>query len=365
MSLLHRLHGARWCALRQHRRRYDGVRGIFAAAPLDRGDLVLSIPLRYCYVTQFSPIPDGDAPSMHSFETLRELRHLRRCNRSVSLFPEAWTWLQRFSADASADRVSLSSTISCESVRSKIGAVPSVMSLTLSPVEAALATSAALRYFYAHALRLSATTRLSHRVGPAPHDLSDRFAASLPFEDYLQWGLESLYGDASSAEAHLCLEQLSSNLRDCILTHASNTEFHFLDESPSLLDAVLLTSLYLVRSRVLRVPLLSSISSKPDRSCSVFAPGLDALNHCGAAPAAAVVVSAVQGSVVVRALRRIGRGEEITVNYRHTVGGSRESWPHPCHGPSLCSGAEIRMDDDWASRYLMDVPGTDKGKREW
>ncbi|KAG5472451.1 hypothetical protein LSCM1_03850 [Leishmania martiniquensis] len=359
MSLLHRLHGARWCAFRQHRRRHDGIRGIFAATALSRGDLVLSIPLHYCYITQLSPLRNRDPSMVPSFETVKGLRILRRCNRGVALFPEAWAWMQRFSSDASADRVSLSSTISGESVRGSISAIPPIVSLTLSPVEAALATSAALRYFYAHALSLSVSTRLLHRIGPAPHYLSDLFVAGLPFEDVLKWGVESLYSDASSAEAHLCLEQLSNNLRDAILTHASNPEFHFLDKSPSLLDAVLLTSLYLVRSRVLSVPLLSSISSQADSSCSVFAPVLDALNHSGTFPGAAVVVSAAQRSVVVRAVRRIARDEEITIDYRQVGGGDGASSWHPLHGQPLRGGAEVCMDHDWASRYLMDAPGAD------
>ncbi|CBZ28910.1 conserved hypothetical protein [Leishmania mexicana MHOM/GT/2001/U1103] len=357
MSLLHRLHGARWCALRQQRRRCNGVRGVFAAAALDRGELVVSVPLRYCFITQLDLPRDGGRSSLPLFETAKEARHLRRCNRGVALFPEAWVWLQRFFADAPADRVSLSSTISCDAAPGSVAAAPAVMSLTLSPVEATLATCVALRYFYAHALHLSAATRAAHNVGPAPHDLSDRFTASLPFEEYLRWGLESIYSDASSAEAHLCLEQLSSNLRDAIMTHANNAEFRFLDEAPSLFDTVLLTSLYLVRARVLRMPVLSSTSDKPDISCSVFAPGLDALNHCGTSPAAAVVVSAARRSVVVRALRRINRGEEITLDYRLTDVGRGVSRRHPSHNDSLPRRDVICMNDDLAVRYLMDEQG--------
>lgn len=314
---------------------------------------MLSVPLRYCFITQLDLPHADDRSSSPLLDTVREVRHLRRCNRGVALFPEAWVWLQRFSADASADRVSLSSAISCEAAPGSIAAAPAVMALTLSPVEAALATCVALRYFYAHALHLSAATRVAHSVGPAPHDLSDRFTANLPFEDYLQWGLESIYSDASSAEAHLCLEQLSSNLRDAIMTHANNMEFRFLDEAPSLFDTVLLTSLYLVRSRVLRMPLLSSTSNKPDSNCSVFGPGLDALNHCSTSPAAVVVVSAARRSVVVRARRRINRGEEITLDYRLTGSGRGVSRGHPSHNGSLLRGDVICMNDDWAARYLM------------
>ncbi|KAG5498727.1 hypothetical protein JKF63_03015 [Porcisia hertigi] len=357
MSLFHRLHGARWCALRQQRRRCDGVRGVFAAAPLDRGDLVLSVPLRYSYITHLgSPCQRGGSSSA-SFETVEGAQLLRRCNRGVALFPESWAWLQRFSLDAPIERVSLSCAISCEAAPERSSRVSGVMSLALSPVEAAVATSVALRYFYAHALHLSPATRSAHGIGPAPHDLSDRFVAGLPFSEYLRWGLESFYSDASSAEAHLCLEQLSCNLRDAILTHASKVEYGFLDERPSLLDTVLLTSLYLVRSRVLRVPLFSSVPGKPDSSCSVFAPGLESLNHCGDSPSAAVVVSAAQRSVVVRAMRPIARGEEITLDYRHTWVKNRESARYPFQGGTFPSGNEICMSDDWAARYLMEVPG--------
>ncbi|GET90837.1 hypothetical protein, conserved [Leishmania tarentolae] len=353
MSLLHRLHGARWCALRQQRRRHNGIRGIFAGAALDRGELVLSVPLRYCFITQLDFPRDGERSLSSVLESVKGLRYLRRCNRGVALFPEAWIWLQRFSADAPADRVSLNSTISCEAAQ---GSSAAVMSLSLSPVEAALATCVALRYFYSHALHLPPSTRVTQSIGPAPHDLSDRFTASLPFEDYLRWGLESLYSDVSCAEAHLCLEQLSSNLRDAIMTHANNMEFRFIDEAPSLFETVLLTSLYLVRSRVLQVPLLSSTVHKLNSTCAVFAPGLDALNHCSTSPAAAVVVSALRRSVVVRAMRRIRRGEEITIDYRQSGLTKGLSPGHLPYKDTLCSRDVICMNDDWSTRYLMDMP---------
>lgn len=358
MSLLHRLHGARsGCVLRQHRRRSDGVRGMFAATALHGGALIFSVPLHYCFLTH-PPLVMTHARTAPCgvFDAAKAAAELRRCNRSVKLCPEAWTWLQRLSPDAAADQVSLTSTISCDAPATSATGAPSVMSLTLSPVEAALATSVALRYLYSTALGLPAATRVTHRIGAAPHDLSDRFVASLPFDVYLRYGVESLYGDASSAEAHLCLEQLTANLRDAVLTHASATEFRFLDEAAPLVDAVLLVSLYLIRSRVLQVSLLSSSPAVPDRRCCVFAPGLDGLNHASLAPTAAVVVSAAQRAVVVRAVRPIARGEEITLDYRRAGGsGSSAGLRGLAAQPRTPEEErEHHMDHDWASRYLME-----------
>ncbi|KAK7201114.1 SET domain containing protein [Novymonas esmeraldas] len=356
MSLMHRLHGARWCPLRQRHRRSDGVRGIFAAAPLDRGALILSVPLRYCHVVELAPRGVAGRSPAPLFESAEGAQQLRRCNRGVALLPETSAWLARFSPDAAQDRVSLRSTVS------RAATSPAVVSVALSPVEAAVATAVALRYFYAHALQLPVTARVTHSLGPPPHDLSDRFVASLPFDVYLQSGLESLHGDSSAAESHLCLEQLSSNLRDAILTHANGAEYRLLDEAPSLLETVLLTSLYLVRARVLEVPLLSAVPGKPDGSCSVLAPAVDGLNHASASPSAAVVVSEAHRAVVVRAIRRVACGEEITLDYRHARGGRAGAATRPRSRSSAGGGGEEPLyaeeeeeeeEANWASRYLM------------
>lgn len=360
MSLIHRLHGAQCTPLRQQLRRTDGVRGVFTLKPLMRGELILSLPLRYCYITHLSGSSGRGASSQSPrWESADEgSRQLRRWNRGVALLPEVWTWLQRYSSDASTDRVSLTSSISAEtSVSEHFGeaaaAAPSVVSLTLSPVEAALATAIALRYFFTRALHLTPATRAAQLIGPPPNALADVFVDNLPLELYMQMGVEAVYGDAAAGEAHLCLEQLSHNLRDAILTHANAAEYRFLDEFPSLFDNLLLVCLYVVRARVLTMPLLGAPPhGKEETQVSVFAPLLDAMNHAPVLPSAAVVVALQRQRVVMRATRDVRRGEEITLNYR-AAGALPGAAFAAATAAGALSGYEMPMEEDWAPRYLM------------
>lgn len=354
MSLLHRIHGAQCTPLRQQLRRSDGVRGVFTLKPLQRGELILSLPLCYCYVTHCHSSGRSPRPPPENEVAVQ----LRRWNRGVCLLPEVWPWLQRFSSDAAEDTVLLTSTISRDTTACEKGDADaaSVLSLTLSPVEAALATAIALRYFYSRALHLTPETRAAQQIGPAPNALADAFVTNLPLEPYLQMGVEAVYGDAASGAAHLCLEQLSHNLRDAILTHATAAEYRFLDEHPSLFDDLLLICLYVVRARVLTVPLLGATpqGAAGDGQCSVFAPLLDGMNHAPLLPSAAVVVALQRERVVVRATRDVRRGEEITLNYRAAGALPGGSGATISEAPS---GYEMPMEEDWAARYLMSEGG--------
>jgi hypothetical protein len=370
MSLIHRLHGAVCAPLRQQLRRSDGVRGVFAAKPLQRGELVLSLPLHYCYVTRLGP--DRAHPAGWT-STAAGARELRRWNRGVALLPEVWTWMQRFSCDATRDVVSLTSSVSADAAVAVNGTgcildqdcdgnlqchAPSIVSMTVSPVEASLATAIALRFFFTHALHLTVATRVAERLGPPPNELTERFVSNLPLERYMQLGVEAIYGGSGDAsEAHLCLEQITQNLRDAVLTHASTAEYRFLDEFPSLFDHLLLVCLYVVRSRVLTVPLLGRTEGiSAERNCSVFAPLLDGLNHEPLLPSAAAVVSLQRQRLVVRATRDVHRGEEVTLNYRATRPLARvPSQENDAYcGPRSPAPYELPMDEDWTTRYLME-----------
>lgn len=368
MSLISRLHGARCTPLLQQRRHIDGVRGVFSLKPLQRGELILSLPLHYCYFTHFGA---GRRHSAGDVSTPAGARQLRRWNRGVALLPEVWTWLQRYSCDAASDVVSLSSSVSAststvagdvssqdDEIRAQSSSVsaPSIYTLTVSPVEAALATAIALRYFYTRTLHLTPATRAAQHIGPPPSELAERFVDNLPLDLYLQLGVEALYGDsACSGEAHLCLEQIAQNLRDAVLTHASTAEYRFLDEFPSLFDCVLLVCLYVVRSRVLTVPLLGRTEGNAgEQVCGVFAPLLDGLNHQPLMPSAAVVVSFPRQRLVVRAIRDVKRGEEVTLNYRAAGPLARVPSNDASLSSSFSSPHEVTMDHDWTSRYLIE-----------
>lgn len=314
LSVLRRVRGAYAHPVEQSIRSANGVRGVFARTPVERGGLLLSVPLRYCY------LPDGllasaalDAEELGTAEAM----HLRRCNREAALLPEFHRWVVRLSPDATGDRVALTSSSSDGE---------DVSSVHLTPVEAAVVVSVALRYFFGPALGLPepAQRRL---MGPASdYSLADRYVASLPIALCLSHGVESLFTAAGEGSAeHQCLEQISCNLRDACLTFATPEQYRFMDENPSVFDGVLLTVLYLVRARVLRIPLLAPRGESTDRHISVLAPGLDALNHAdGSAANAAAVLAPAQRRVAVRATRPISRGEELTINYG-TFGAAAES----------------------------------------
>lgn len=365
MSFVSRLHGSRWCQLRQYRRQSDGVRGLFTAQALSRGDVVFAVPLRYCCLTH---VDIGSDPTRSNTELLTAWK-LRRVNRGCCLFPELWPWLCRLSPDAPSDRVALAASASTPvySCTSRVegdsngtGSRPSVVSLSLSPVEAALATCIALRYFYSAALNLSVATRLTLGLHPTPHELADTFVRNLPLEDYINYGVETLYGGdmGHEADAHSCLEQLASNLRDAVLMHASANEYHLLDRDAALFDAVLLASLYVVRARVLPVPLLGRSGESADRLIRVFAPGVEALNHSHL-PSVAVAVAPAMSMLIGKATRPLRIREEMTLDYEAGVSLSKNQQKRFRSGGNLrhssLSGGDcvFEMEGSHSLRFLM------------
>lgn len=321
MAFVESLRGAYTHPAKQAIRPTDGVRGLFVRAPIRRGGLMLSVPLRYCYFPHGFQPPGRAITEARTDPSSAHALYLRRCNRGKELLPEFRLWAERLSPDAPSARVSL---FSCAS-RGDDG--DGVSCVALSSIEAALAVCVALRYFFGPALGLPRGTSLrirreTLRLLPeassiAQDALAERFVASLPMGLYLSHGVESLFtSDGEGAAEHACLEQLSYNLRDACLTHASTEQYRFMDENPSVLDNVLLTALYVVRARTLSVPLLSSVGAEHDRQVQVFAPGLGSLNHARAPWAtAAAAVSPAHGAIVVRATRDVRRGEEVTLDY--------------------------------------------------
>ncbi|CCW68098.1 unnamed protein product [Phytomonas sp. Hart1] len=377
MSLFHRIHGATFFpALRQRARASDGLRGVFPRRRIPRGSAILTIPLPYAYFPHGLP-PQGPFPSFKGGGSSHErgdFRQLRRENRQIALLPEFWTWLRRLSPDVVKGRkngengevetdaeeeergsVALSASASLE------GSSPAVVSLSLTPVEAALVVCIALRYFFTTALAIPPRTRAALRLGSSfSMDVGELYVRSLPIPLYLTYGLEGFFKQAlgDEANAHSCLEQLAWNLRDACLTYASMEEYRLMDTNPSIFDDVLLAVLYIVRARVFQIPLLFGENPLRDRLISVYAPGLDSLNHADEHHCtAAAVVSAKSRSIVVRAVRDILPDEEITFDYssQNRIPADRLMFKRNarCRDRSDKNSHEIMVGETCESRYLF------------
>lgn len=263
------------------------------------------------------------------------------------LFPEFSLWRQRLCRLPSAARDNVELPALQASASNEHG---KTTSLCLSPSEAALVLSVALRFFsedvapFPSVDHLKTGRKKSHfassllNVSPPRSCVGSAYVSSLPMHLFLEKGVESLCAPSSPflASFHMCLEQLSWNLKDEVLQYATNEEYAVLDAHPSTFDDIILVSLYIVRSRLLPVTLLSP--AHPDRVVTAFMPGIDFMNHAVDANAA-VVVSPVLPSVVARALRYIAAGDEVTLQYDLRSGEAK------------CSS---RDSHHFASRYLMD-----------
>lgn len=201
--------------------------------------------------------------------------------------------------------------------------------LCLSSSEAALAVCVALRYFSDHVTRFPPVSLIARNEKEGPYfsplygvtppftpssSFAGEYVKSLPIKLFLERGVEALFSSSSDSlsSSHICLEQLSWNLRDEILQYANHAEYRILDAHPSSLDDILLVALYVVRSRILPVTLLRP--GLPDRVIHALMPGVDGLNHTDD-PNAAVVASSRLQAVVVRTIRDIVKGEEVRISY--------------------------------------------------
>ncbi|KAG8345310.1 hypothetical protein TRVL_03857 [Trypanosoma vivax] len=315
----------------QARRRQDGVRGLVAKQRFHRGDVLLSVPLRWCYLPHAS----------------RNLRRLRRYNRTT-LVPESVLWLHRLSPDMPEDRVTLTASVSTEEGR--------VLTLTLSPVEASLAVSVALRYFWQKIIMLKDRNGIGRQaLGPPRVRIADLYVSSLPLEDYLSYGLEAPYFSSAEYESnmHSNIEQIAWNLRDCILSHAPQEEYIIYDARPSELDSVILAGIYVVRARTIRMKVIHGADTSIDSATSIIAPIVDALNHSAEDATCEACISLPRSAVVVRAAREIAAGEELTLNYHSFTNqstGGRLDVPGGRCRPATDDTDEEGM---WESRYLF------------
>lgn len=344
MIVFRKLHGSYLCpALRQGSRKHDGVRGVFATRPIERGSLLMEVPLRYCC------FPYGlasSATSSFSLITPTQKKEERRMNSYISLFPEFALWRQRLCRLSSALRDSVNLPALQASASNEHG---ETTSLCLSPSEAALVLSVALRFFSEHVAllpsvdlfrmgrKISNFISFSLAVSPPRSSVASAYVNYLPMHLFLENGVESFCTPSvpTLESFHMCLEQLSWNLKDEVLQYATNEEYTLLDAHSSTFDDIILVALYIVRSRILPVTLLSPGHS--DRVVPALMPGIDSMNHA-VAPNAAVVISPVLPFVVARALRYIPAGEEVTLQYDLASGEGKWS---------------SRDSHHFVSRYLM------------
>lgn len=249
-------------------------------------------------------------------------------------------WLQRLSPDARDGVCSLSASASTADMK--------VVTVDLSPVEAALAVSVALRHFWREVVLVPGGDRPA--LGPSRSRAAELYLRALPVKEYLSYGLEGPYTASNENEGsrHSALEQIAWNLRDCVLSHAPQEEYRFYDANPEELDAALLAAIYVTRARVLRLRAILCGDSAADRVTSVIAPTVDFLNHSPNDYTCAACVAMPKRVVVVRAARDINVGEELTLNYRGPVEEQRVLAREGAEG--FFSGEEM---DSWESRYLF------------
>ncbi|EPY32128.1 hypothetical protein STCU_02962 [Strigomonas culicis] len=351
--LLPYLKGKRVHPFWQQSRWDTGVRGIFVRRAANTGDLLFSLPLRYCYFPTAVRAPEDTGTSSSggqrdsSASLLRQQgRASRKPNRGGRLFPEGWLWLQRFSPDAKLGATQLSASVGLPS------ATGGVVSISVTPVEAMLATCVALRFFFTELVPLRSASRGT--IGPTADALADTYVRTLPLAQYLERGIEGLYQTSAqdfemSGGSHLALETVAYNLRDTILLHASSAEYNFYDQQASEFDALLLMALYMMRSRVLQVPLLHPEDAQLDRNVALFAPLLDGMNHAPASHCtAAAAVSLANHCVTVRATRPLPCGSEVTLDYN-----GRAPPRHARSRRARAPASAVSADNWWSTRYLM------------
>lgn len=326
----------------QRYRWHDRVRGVFSKQRIPTGTLLMRIPSRYCcfipgHSVHFSFKNRLSLPYSSTFplrsnilqNEKRKPKSVRGSSRTrylpIGLFPEVHLWQRHFLRQEFSEQdgpLCLRTSASGENGK--------VTTVTLTPSEAALIVCIALRFFFARVVPLKSpllpsfgmssilgSPFLTSFVNEPRYSAGNVYVHSLPLDTLMCHGVESFFGRFAEAESpyHVCLEQLAWNLRDEVLHCANNTEYAVLDQHPSSLDDVMLLSLYIVRSRILPVRWIEPAgSSQNDSIVQALAPGVDALNH-SLLPSAAVVAAPAAQAVVVRAIRPISKGEEITINY--------------------------------------------------
>eukprot|EP00796_Vickermania_ingenoplastis_P005971 gene5971-4280_t len=277
--------------LRQAIKKSDGVRGLFTRRPITRGSLLVLVPSEYCcFPFGLSPHRDGETLS---------LKAVKRAALRCRLFSDLSFWVRNFCCSAEGE-IPPCLHASCSSSGD-------VISLQMSPAEAALSCCVALRFFRR---KISGNPIEANRCS-----VGEAYVNSLPLSLVLNEGVELFFTGESEVESslHICLEQLALNIRDAVMQHLNNEDYRAMDRKMDYFDDILLAALYVLRSRTLPM-LFVRPPGAGDSIVQCLAPGVDAINH-SSAPNAAAAASLPHQSVVVRAIRNIARNSEITIDY--------------------------------------------------
>lgn len=312
----------------QYQRPADGVRGIFGCSHYPRGALIAKIPLDACIHS--SSLTSALVPN---FSRIHQ------------------TLFKRFTPrkdEACGTSLQLESTASSED------SPGGIVTFSMRPFEATLSFCVALHYYKGILQRncgQGATERFLPHAFPQSA-LNEWFFSSIPMQRIDLDGLESPFSSSmsghSSQELHSCIEQVASGMFDFFMDEFASENFRryleAIDEDD--LRASFISAIYAVRSRSLHIPIVggslaptrrhrwllplaqtdlnnkqSTVRQKRDATTlPVVAPFISLINHASVAddqpPTVGVVVSVSERCVVVRAVRGIHRGEELTLDYR-------------------------------------------------
>lgn len=339
------------------RTRPDLVRGLFSSQGHRRGALIARIPLTAC------------VHANSRYATVAPMFHRLRCHL--------------FGCKGGEER---GTSLQVDATASSDDSPGGVVTLSLQPFEATLSFCVALHYF-----RSMLEVSQGHAVAEAflpldgvasrPNSLSRWFFSTIPMRRIDSEGSESAFastiGDHTSQEIHSCIEQIGHGMFDFFLEEiASDNLRRYLDATGEEdLRWCFVSAVYAVRSRVFDVPVVGRgnllVPAQSNRSrrlhrrhaiveprLQVVAPLLNLMNHAEclqgkAQPSVAVVLSASENAIVVRAVRDIRRMEEFTLDYTALQVVDRHQNPSLHPDISLDEQRDTDHRLAWESRYQL------------
>jgi hypothetical protein len=311
----------------QYQRSIDGVRGLFSCSHCRRGALIAKIPLAACIHS--STLTSSVVPNFSRFyQTLFRRRY------------------------PSHQESTFGTSLQLDSTASSEDSPGGIVSFSMKPFEATLTFCLALHY-YKGVLQQRCGPQAAKTFLPQLFPLSalnEWFFSSIPVQRIDLEGLESPFSSSmsghSSQELHSCIEQIASGMFDFFMDEfATENLRRYLDASgEDDLRSSFIAAIYAVRSRSLHIPVVGGTLGRPRghrwlaqsqaaghdgtqaprnrrrsdaERLAIVAPVISLMNHSsGSAPSVATVISASEQCVVVRALRDIHRGEELTLDYK-------------------------------------------------